>query len=82
MIAQEVQPQLSSLTNPDVQGKSVCDVVELIHWAVRVLAGKVSAGWSLLRETRHVIYSGAVGGEGEWVSDWLSLLNQSPNVQS
>lgn len=67
MIAQEVQPQLSSLTNTDVQGKSVCDVTELIHWAVRVLAGKVSAGWSLLRETRHVMYSGTVGGE--WVSD-------------
>lgn len=50
MIAQEVQPQLSSLTNTDVQGKSVCDVTELIHWAVRVLAGKVSAGWSLLRK--------------------------------
>lgn len=67
MIAQEVQPQLSSLPNTDVQGKSVCDVTELIHWAVRVLGGKVSAGWSLLRETRHVMYSGAVGGE--WVSD-------------
>lgn len=80
MIAQEVQPQLSSLANTDVQGKYVCDVIELIHWAVRVLAGNVSPGWSLLRETRHVMYSGAVGCER--VSDWLRLLNQSPNVQS